>query len=159
MDDRERSPETEHTAGPDGLIAWNGLEPRRARAMEMLAGGKGMVETAAALGIGRNTLWRWTREPEFRRLLDEMRCDAVDAARRTLVLEAENAAKVIVEAVRGLEPPQSAVHAAGKLLDAIGIKSEQPVNVAIAPVRVMDVTTARKVMLLESGDDEEEECA
>jgi Helix-turn-helix of insertion element transposase len=58
---------------------------RKARAVEMLAGGATATFICETLGIARSTLWEWRQEPEFKRQVEEQVGLTVPNLKRKLI--------------------------------------------------------------------------
>ncbi len=57
---------------------------RQEEAIRLLARGETLQNVANALGVRRETLWRWAQEPDFRRSLEESRAASAQLARDRL---------------------------------------------------------------------------
>lgn len=109
----------------------NGLQPKRQRAVELLLAGKTHAEVGEALGVRRETIWKWTQNAE---VAAELHCRR--QARQELVGDLLDAAAV--EALQTLQalmvapevPPAVRVRAAAQLLDRAGVVATHRVEVA-----------------------------
>ena len=51
------------------------LKPSQEKAIALLASGQAVGHVAESVGISRQTLWEWRRQPEFEAELNKMRLD------------------------------------------------------------------------------------
>lgn len=97
------------------------LNPRQARALELLLAGGAVGEVAAELKVNRATVWRWLGDPTFAAALARER-----DARRTAVGEAlgaaagEAVAVLLAELRNAGGRPGDRVRAASAILDRAG---------------------------------------
>ena len=104
-------------------MARNTAEPERERAMDMLLAGCSPPAIAKEIGVGRTTLWRWTREPDFVLELQRRRQDRRELVQTALVDSALQAVAVLHEVMTDKEVnPAMRVKAAETLLARAGIE-------------------------------------
>ena len=64
-------------------------------------------EAAAASGIGRTTLWKWKKLPEFKAALDEAKANAIGDAAVMLQGASTSAANVLIEIAEDKSAPSA----------------------------------------------------
>ncbi len=100
------------------------LTTKQKLAIAALLSERGVKEAAEKAGVGRETLHRWLREPEFSEALKQAELKAIEGATRQLVGLSEQA----IEVLRGILDESSIFHpavagvkvrAAGLVLDKL----------------------------------------
>ncbi len=94
------------------------LTPKQRQAAALLASGKGVRETAAALKCGERTLYTWMQAPDFRALIGEIRDRMLSEAIGKLS-ETASAAVLRLRALVDDETPTVALRASVSILDAL----------------------------------------
>src|SRR5207302_6165154 len=94
------------------------LRARQELAVRELVEGRTMADAARVAGVGRSTLYRWLREPEFRARLNAFRADVDEVTRTMLHAKAIDAAQLLGDAVEGGD-----VKSAIALLKGLGLLS------------------------------------
>ena len=79
------------------------MEPRRVRALELLLAGRTSGEVAEALGISRQTVWRFRQEPAFKAALVARQSDRVEDMRAELEAAGLDAAEYLRKVADGRE--------------------------------------------------------
>ena len=106
------------------------MQPKQQRALDLLLAGHATTAVAAMVGVRRETIWRWTQDPDFAAEVSRRQ------AERRLAIHAELDAGVLeaVQMLRGLvadpEAPAGArVRAATALMDRAGLTPAYAVEV------------------------------
>lgn len=77
------------------------VDEQRQTALEMIATGSGMAETAKALGVRLATLWAWRNEPEFQVALSRHQRNALEWSEDLLVGQLGAAHRVLRKTLTG----------------------------------------------------------
>ncbi len=94
------------------------LSPKQEQAAALLAAGKGVRDTAAALQMGERTIYTWMKLSEFRAAVAEIR-DAMLGAAVGKLSEATTTAVETLQALLADEESSIRLRAATGLLDAL----------------------------------------
>lgn len=73
-------------------------------AIRSLTESANMRRAAERAGVARGTLWKWTKDPEFKAAVDKARADIFDHAVETLRTATGRAAAVLVEQMQSDDP-------------------------------------------------------
>jgi hypothetical protein len=74
-------------------------------AITSLLAGQSATEAAAAAGVNRSTLWRWTKDPMFEAALNRRKREIFEQAHSRLAQIAQDALGIIQAAVAGGDAP------------------------------------------------------
>ena len=77
----------------------NNLTPEQIKAAQHLASGMSQTEAAEAVGVERNTVWRWTREEAFAAYLDGLKTALVQEGEAALIAGVHGAVNLLVKCV------------------------------------------------------------
>jgi AcrR family transcriptional regulator len=113
----------------------NEMQPNQQRALELAWKGNTINDIARELGVHRTTVWRWTQDPEFVTLLNQLRSET----RTSIAMELEQASVESVSCLRDLIAcPDTAdghrIRAAVSILDRAGFS---PTAVNQAPIAIV----------------------
>lgn len=91
-------------------------------AMDLLLMGKSTDEVGKAIGVRRETVWRWTKDPDFVAQIEDARTER--RARLSAALEdaAQRAAEVLVSGLDESAPWSVRLRAAESILSRSGVK-------------------------------------
>ena len=135
-------------------MARNSAVPERERAMDLLLAGWSPPKVAKEVGVGRTTLWRWSREPDFVAELRRRRQDRRELVQTALVDSALEAVAVLREVMtdRGVAPAVR-VRAAEALLSRVGAEPlpERQDGVVDVLARLTEVQQGPKLIATYSG--------
>ena len=92
------------------------LTDLRRKALELQLSGMTIPMVAKRVGRGRETVWKWTKEPEYAEELRRLRKDAMDAVQVELRAASVEAACVLREIMNDTE-----VHATSRIRAAVSI--------------------------------------
>tara|TARA_R100001082_G_scaffold108120_1_gene82943 strand:- start:325 stop:711 length:387 start_codon:yes stop_codon:yes gene_type:complete len=96
------------------------LQDNHQRALALLVSGHNMTDTAKMLGVRRETVWRWTKEPEFVTEMARVRESAMDALSVILHESALEAAEVLRSVMKDEEAnPNTRIRAAVAILERV----------------------------------------
>lgn len=96
------------------------LQENHQRALALLVSGHNMSDTAKMLGVRRETVWRWTKEPEFITEMARVRESAMDALSVILHESALEAAEVLRSVMKDEEAnPNTRIRAAVAILERV----------------------------------------
>jgi hypothetical protein len=134
---------------------------KRRQAVELMVKGHTQEEISRRLGIGRMTLYRWRRRPEFARALAEAEDDAWRAQLRTLARAAEAGTAYLITVMgNAAVPTELRVRAASTLTARWTALQPQRVladiNMATAPLPETDNALAELRQMLDTIGDHRE---
>ena len=120
-----------------------GLSDRQRKAIALLVEGRKLVDVAQEVGVSRQRLWEWRRQPLFRAELDEFQADVMRDVKLYLVRLGLTACQCLENAMEGDEAAQKGVPAAREVLDRLGASFAAPVDHedATLTVRLAPATT------------------
>ena len=96
------------------------LQDNHQRALALLVSGHNMSDTAKMLGVRRETVWRWTKEPEFATEMARVRESAMDALSVILHESALEAAEVLRYVMKDEDAnPNTRIRAAVDILERV----------------------------------------
>ena len=96
------------------------LQDEHQRALALLVSGHNMTDTAKMLGVRRETVWRWTKEPEFVTEMARGRESAMDALAVILHESALEAAEVLRSVMKDEDAnPNTRIRAAVAILERV----------------------------------------
>tara|TARA_R100000655_G_scaffold30871_1_gene62005 strand:+ start:879 stop:1265 length:387 start_codon:yes stop_codon:yes gene_type:complete len=96
------------------------LQDNHQRALALLVSGHNMTDTAKMLGVRRETVWRWTKEPEFATQMARVRESAMDALEVVLHESAIEAAEVLRSVMKDEgASPSTRIRAAVAILERV----------------------------------------
>ena len=96
------------------------LQNDHQRALALLVSGHNMSDTARMLGVRRETVWRWTKEPEFATQMARVRESAMDALEVVLHESAIEAAEVLRSVMKDEgASPSTRIRAAVAILERV----------------------------------------
>ena len=96
------------------------LQDNHQRALALLVSGHNMSDTAKMLGVRRETVWRWTKEPEFATEMARVRESAMDALSVILHESALEAAEVLRSVMKDEDAnPNTRIRAAVAILERV----------------------------------------
>jgi transposase-like protein len=108
-----------------------GNKSLRARALLLVAAGRGSIEVANELGVDRTTVWRWRRRPDFQEELGELQGQQRTELHDKVQKLANKAVDVLESVMDDAEAGGSArVQACRAALDLAGLGRGQPVQPA-----------------------------
>ena len=98
------------------------IDPRRARAVELWAEGKTNTQVAAALGVSRESAWRWRQEPEVAAALSRFHSESRSAASARLLCALPTALDVLVSVMSDITAPAGTrIRAAAEVLSRVDL--------------------------------------
>jgi transposase-like protein len=124
------------------------MEATHARAISMLSGGASVTAAAAEVGVCRQTLAKWLRDPEHpvSRSLEELREGVVAQARGRLREHAAEAVSVLHAIMADDTAPHAArIAAARDILARAGVVEAIEHRVTAGPSPADDVSLARRL--------------
>ena len=105
------------------------LQNDHQRALALLVSGHNMSDTARMLGVRRETVWRWTKAPEFVTEMARVRESAMDALAVILHESALEAAEVLRSVMKDEEAnPNTRIRAAVAILERVQKAQEIKAN-------------------------------
>lgn len=104
---------------------------QRDRAVDLLLEGRSIPDVAGELGVRRETVWRWTQDPEVAAELRARRMERREAKASQLDELADRALEVLSELLEGEDtPPAVRFKIATALLDRAGLTDKAAVEQA-----------------------------
>lgn len=91
-------------------------------AMDLLLMGKSTEEVGKAVGVRRETVWRWTKDPDFAAKIDEARAERRERLSIAIEDAAHRAAEVLVSGLDDSAPWGVRLRAAENILNRVGVK-------------------------------------
>jgi hypothetical protein len=133
-------------------------DDQKSRAVELLAEGKRSGEVASAVGVRRETVWRWTQDKDFARELADRISTRVNTAERRLRAQAIEAVEVVRVILGGRSRKSAAgqrvqLAAALAVLDRCGITAPAKTTVAPPPTKRELQGRVASLVAVRSGDD------
>lgn len=92
------------------------LTARQRRALEGLALGHRVTQVARDVGVSRDTIYRWLKQPEFVAELRRLGDAALERTQRSLAALSEDAATTLADGMLKDQPIQARLRAAGMVL-------------------------------------------
>lgn len=99
------------------------LTARQRRALEGLALGHRVTQVARDVGVSRDTIYRWLKQPEFVAELRRLGDAALERTQRSLAALSEDAATTLADGMLKDQPIQARLRAAGMVLQHAPIMS------------------------------------
>ena len=126
----ENTQTTRKRGRPPGPPIGGNAEQKRATALEMFAKGKTVAQVARHIGCAERTIYDYLREDDFKAKLTAIHAAAKANAERVLLTSAEKVARSLVRtALEGGTERASSVSAGKLILDIIGIRGSQRIEV------------------------------
>lgn len=101
------------------------LSAKQHRAVELILCGSSLQKVADAIGVRRETLWRWRRSPEFRAQLEAERAHRLREACARLEQLIPTAVAALEDLmVNPVHPASVRLSAARDLLDRAGVRTD-----------------------------------
>ncbi len=92
------------------------LTPKQHKAIEALLAQPDVTAAMAAAGVARSTLYRWLKQPAFRRALQEVEAAAIAELQRSLIRLGDKAIKALEAALDGKAAVSVKVRASNYIL-------------------------------------------
>ena len=125
------------------------MNPKQAKAVELILGGQSHAEAARELGCRRETVWKWTQTPEFATKLKSgrlMRRRRVGAILDSSVMDAVSLLRDLI--VDDQAPAAARIKAAQMVLDRGGVGPSYTVEIENTAKTAEEMTPLQQALLI-----------
>ena len=124
------------------------LSPEQLRAVEAVMASNSITDAAAAVGVARDTIYRWLKEPAFQSALRTVEAGYLDHISRSLLRIGEKA----VGAIEGILDDQTATDTVRLKAADVALARMTAIREIVALEGRLEAIEARLAMMAEAGE-------